>query len=112
MTNDQLKQADRSTISFNEIRGVISIITDISAQTNLLALNASIEAGTCWRREVCCVADEVRKLAEQSADAAKTVSDLVIGTQENSQRVLESVKAVKQWKKDVSKWKARHKILL
>ncbi|BBP87829.1 hypothetical protein BsIDN1_14470 [Bacillus safensis] len=33
----------------------------------------------------------VRKLAEQSADAAKTVSDLVIGTQENSQRVLESV---------------------
>ncbi|MFS0655854.1 methyl-accepting chemotaxis protein [Bacillus sp. 179-C3.3 HS] len=76
-----------------KIEDVISIITDISAQTNLLALNASIEAARVGEagKGFAVVADEVRKLAEQSADAAKTVSDLVIGTQENSQRVLESV---------------------
>lgn len=92
MTNS--KQAAEELQSHStEIESVISIITDISAQTNLLALNASIEAARVGEegKGFAVVADEVRKLAEQSADAAKTVSDLVIGTQENSQRVLESV---------------------
>ncbi|UYO36241.1 methyl-accepting chemotaxis protein [Bacillus zhangzhouensis] len=92
MTNS--KQAAEELQSHStEIESVISIITDISAQTNLLALNASIEAARVGEegKGFAVVADEVRKLAEQSADAAKTVSDLVIGTQENSKRVLESV---------------------
>ncbi|MDM5319143.1 methyl-accepting chemotaxis protein [Bacillus altitudinis] len=92
MTNS--KQAAEELQSHStEIESVISIITDISAQTNLLALNASIEAARVGEegKGFAVVADEVRKLAEQSADAAKTVSDLVIGTQENSQRVLESI---------------------
>lgn len=92
MTNS--KQAAEELQSHStEIESVISIITDISAQTNLLALNASIEAARVGEegKGFAVVADEVRKLAEQSAEAAKNVSTLVIGTQENSQRVLESV---------------------
>ncbi|MGE6631716.1 methyl-accepting chemotaxis protein [Bacillus sp. NPDC077027] len=92
MSNSKLAAVELQSHS-NKIESVISIITDISAQTNLLALNASIEAARVGEegKGFAVVAGEVRKLAEQSADAAKSVSELVIGTQENSQRVLESV---------------------
>lgn len=76
-----------------EIGEVVGMITGIAQQTNLLALNASIEAARVGEmgRGFAVVAGEVRKLAEQVADAASSVTKLVIGTQENSRLVVESI---------------------
>lgn len=76
-----------------EIGEVVGMITDIAQQTNLLALNASIEAARVGElgRGFAVVAGEVRKLAEQATGAASSITELVVGTQENSRLVIESI---------------------
>ncbi|MBM7542184.1 methyl-accepting chemotaxis protein [Amphibacillus cookii] len=84
--SDQTKAiVSELTNEIDKIKGIVTLINDISEQTNLLALNASIEAARAGEhgKGFSIVAEEVRKLAERSVDAtdqiAKTVDQILAG---------------------------------
>lgn len=76
-----------------EVGQIVDVITGISKQTNLLALNAAIEAARAGEsgKGFSIVADEVRKLAEQSAQSAKEISQLIAETQEETNLAVRSM---------------------
>lgn len=65
-----------------QIREIIGTIEAIVKQTKLLALNASIEAARAGEsgKGFAVVADEVSKLADQSAEASKNITELIMDT--------------------------------
>ena len=82
-TNDAVK----------EIADASNVITDISSQTNLLALNASIEAARAGEagRGFAVVATEIGSLADQSGDAAVSISQIVNNLVSESQKSMETI---------------------
>ncbi|MGE5371021.1 MAG: methyl-accepting chemotaxis protein [Solirubrobacterales bacterium] len=76
-----------------EIGQIVEVITSIAAQTNLLALNAAIEAARAGEhgRGFAVVAEEVRKLAEESETAARKITVLVEGIQNETGTVVQSM---------------------
>lgn len=68
LENDMNTKLELLAIEAEQVKSVLTVISDIADQTNLLALNAAIEAARAGEhgRGFSVVADEVRKLAERT----------------------------------------------
>ena len=86
-TNQVVQELEKRS---SEIGKIIEVITDIADQTNLLALNAAIESARAGEhgKGFAVVADEVRKLAEQSAESANQIAEIVQFIQSDTLRAV------------------------
>ena len=91
-------QTNATNQSVMHIGNAVDMITDIAGQTNLLSLNASIEAARAgeYGKGFAVVADQIRQLADQSANTAKEIGEIVAELIENSNTSVETMGVVRQ----------------
>lgn len=92
--NKELQEEIRILVdNSNKISAITDTIKAITEQTSLLALNASIEAARAGEagRGFAVVAEEVRKLAEQSADSAQDINNVIDEIKKSVEAVLEKI---------------------
>ena len=84
--------------SSQHIEQITGAINQIATQTNLLALNASIEAARAGEhgQGFAVVANEIRKLAQQSADQAAEIGEIVHKTLEQVELSNASVGVIRE----------------
>lgn len=79
--------------SSNKIGEASNVIASIAEQTNLLALNAAIEAARAGEagKGFAVVAEEIRKLAEQSSNSTMDIDSMVRELQGNSDNAVKTI---------------------
>ncbi len=128
VVNELQETTNKSQRTFEDIFAVISemnnsatkigeassLISGIATQTNLLSLNASIEAARAGEagKGFAVVANEIRQLAEQSANAVRTIDNMLAELQSNAHKAeMQSTdvkKVVKQQGANVEATKAKY----
>ncbi len=73
------KKLSRLASEAEQVKGILTVISEIADQTNLLALNAAIKAARAGEagRGFAVVADEVRKLAEKTQNSLSEIDSTI-----------------------------------
>ncbi len=107
--NELAERLQQLSQDAEQVKEVLTVISDIADQTNLLALNAAIEAARAGEhgRGFAVVADEVRKLAERTqkslADINATINIIVQAIMDSSQAMNHNIENVNRLTEDTSK---------